>query len=124
MSLAEKIEKIKKEPEHIRLRYVWLCVFLSMFFVITLWIFSLQANNTVETDEIDGIMDLNSFGEELDQQKKILQQTTKSIQDSSEKIETETETDRVSDVAGEIELTETVEKEVEQNTKPNFFPGE
>jgi hypothetical protein len=43
MSIADKIEEIRKKPEHVRLRYVWFFVVLSMLFVVALWIFSLKA---------------------------------------------------------------------------------
>ena len=44
MTLLEKIDAIRQQPEPVRLRYVWLCVSVSMFFVFTLWILSLQAH--------------------------------------------------------------------------------
>src|SRR3990172_10531621 len=43
MSIADKIEEIRKKPEYVRLRYVWFFVALSMLFVVALWIFSLKA---------------------------------------------------------------------------------
>ncbi len=42
MSISDKIEEIRKKPEHIRLRYVWAGVAVVMFFIIIIWIFSLQ----------------------------------------------------------------------------------
>lgn len=42
MSLSDKIEGIRQKPEHIRMRYVWFFVTLSMLFVIILWVFSLK----------------------------------------------------------------------------------
>ncbi len=44
MTLLEKLESIREQPESVRLRYVWLCVSVSMFFVFALWILSLQAS--------------------------------------------------------------------------------
>lgn len=44
MSLIKKIEHIRQQPEAVRLRYVWLCVSVSMFFVFTIWILSVQTN--------------------------------------------------------------------------------
>ena len=38
--LLRKIEAIRKEPEHVRMRYVFLSVAVSMIFVILLWMFS------------------------------------------------------------------------------------
>ncbi len=39
--LFDKIEAIRKEPEHVRMRYVFLSVAVSMAFVVLLWIFSI-----------------------------------------------------------------------------------
>ncbi len=44
MSIAEKLEHIRKQPEHIRVRYVFLCVGVSMVFVLVLWLVSLGQN--------------------------------------------------------------------------------
>ncbi len=41
MNISEKIAQIRKQPEHIRLRWVWGSVAVSMFFIITIWIFSI-----------------------------------------------------------------------------------
>ena len=41
-SLWEKIEKIRQEPEHIRVRYVMLSVSVSMVFIIGIWLLSVQ----------------------------------------------------------------------------------
>lgn len=38
--ILQKIEAIRKEPEHVRMRYVFLSVAVSMIFVILLWMFS------------------------------------------------------------------------------------
>ena len=43
MNISEKIEKIRKQPEHVRLRYVWICVIASMFVVLMLWFFSIAS---------------------------------------------------------------------------------
>ncbi len=40
--IAEKIDEIRKKPEHIRVWYVWIAVFIVMFFVIIIWIFTLK----------------------------------------------------------------------------------
>jgi hypothetical protein len=42
MSISNKIEEIRKKPEHIRMRYVWLAVAVSMFFILVIWVFSLE----------------------------------------------------------------------------------
>jgi hypothetical protein len=42
MDLNKKIEEIRRKPEHIRLRYVWGSVAISMIFIVIIWIFSLN----------------------------------------------------------------------------------
>jgi hypothetical protein len=49
MGLYEKIEEIREKPEHIRMRYVWAMVAISMIFVILIWIFSLVGNRNPES---------------------------------------------------------------------------
>jgi hypothetical protein len=43
MNISEKIARIRRQPEHVRLRYVWGCVAVSMFIVLAIWIFSISA---------------------------------------------------------------------------------
>lgn len=50
MGLIDKIEEIRKKPEYIRRRYVWIGVFISMIFVMIIWIFSFKL--TVKPVEI------------------------------------------------------------------------
>jgi hypothetical protein len=44
MGLYEKIEEIRGKPEHIRMRYVWAMVAITMIFVVAIWFFSLMSN--------------------------------------------------------------------------------
>ncbi|MEI8096725.1 MAG: hypothetical protein WCG73_01310 [Candidatus Moraniibacteriota bacterium] len=39
--LWEKIESIRQEPEHIRMRYVLGCLTVSMVFIVGIWMLSL-----------------------------------------------------------------------------------
>lgn len=43
MNLIKKIEEIRRQPEHVRMRYVWLCVAVSMACVVALWFFSMAS---------------------------------------------------------------------------------
>lgn len=45
MSLQGKLDEIRRKPEHIRIRYVWMWVAISMVFVIAIWIVSIVAQN-------------------------------------------------------------------------------
>lgn len=40
--LWEKIEWIRKQPEHIRMRYVFGCLAVSMAFIVGIWLLSLK----------------------------------------------------------------------------------
>lgn len=42
--IIEKIEEIRRKPEHVRVWYAWASVLVVMFFVIVIWIFTLQEN--------------------------------------------------------------------------------
>ncbi|HBI17386.1 MAG: hypothetical protein UR60_C0007G0010 [Candidatus Moranbacteria bacterium GW2011_GWF2_34_56] len=42
MNITDKIEEIRRKPEHERVRYVWAMVSLSMIFVIFIWFFSFK----------------------------------------------------------------------------------
>jgi K+-transporting ATPase A subunit len=51
MNIQEKLEEIKKQPEHIRMRYVIAFVSVSMFFVLVIWVISLkQKFKTIQND--------------------------------------------------------------------------
>lgn len=42
MDINKKIEEIRQKPEHIRIRYVWGMVAISMLFIIIIWLFSID----------------------------------------------------------------------------------
>lgn len=50
MNIKQKIEQIQKKPEHIRMRYVWGCVVVLMFFIVVLWVFSMTAGRVPENN--------------------------------------------------------------------------
>jgi len=42
--IERKIEEIRQKPEHVRVWYAWVGVLVTMFFVVLIWIFTLQEN--------------------------------------------------------------------------------
>ena len=44
MGIIENLERIREKPEHIRIRYVFACVFFCMVFIFFLWFASLRQN--------------------------------------------------------------------------------
>lgn len=57
--LIEKIEAIRREPEHIRMRYVMLSVLVSMVLVLILWIFSIYEGFRSVADQPTSIPEMN-----------------------------------------------------------------
>jgi Na+/H+-translocating membrane pyrophosphatase len=71
-----KIEKIRKQPEHIRLRWAWGMTIAAMVIVVILWMisFSTQRNESVN-DEAGG----SEVIQELSNQKDAIKDTTDQI---------------------------------------------
>ena len=59
--IEKKVEYIREQPEHIRMRYVWLTVGMVMFLIIFIWLVSLRTSflqihtDTKSQQEIDAI---------------------------------------------------------------------
>lgn len=60
MSISEKIEEIRQKPEHIRLRYVWIGVTVSMIFILFIWFFSLKNSFQSIPEENEQISELKN----------------------------------------------------------------
>ncbi len=61
MDIAKKIEKIRQQPEYIRLRWVWGSVIFSMLIIFTIWLFSITVmfrdgkSNTTESNVVSDL---------------------------------------------------------------------
>lgn len=80
MGIAEKLEEIRKQPEHIRMRYLLACVFVCMVFVFFLWIVSLRQNfenmkNGNGAQKVTVPEDLQKAVKEMEQQSKEIKDT-------------------------------------------------
>ena len=78
MNINRKLDEIRQQPEHIRIRYVWFMVIVSMFLVILIWIFSFKT--AVKSTSSDKAI-LPDFKNSLESQK----QEMPSIQDFMDK---------------------------------------
>ena len=86
MNIQNKIDEIRRKPEHIRIRYAWACSIAVTFLVVIIWIVSLVAENKKENaaelipnkDEI-----VNQFNG-LNDQKKSIEDAAKQIKNSAE----------------------------------------
>jgi hypothetical protein len=53
MSIQDKINDIRRKPEHIRMRYVLGCTAFSMIFVLAIWVFSLISGRSGADNDPD-----------------------------------------------------------------------
>jgi heme exporter protein D len=53
MNINKKIEQIRHQPEHVRVRYVWICVAISMLVVLMFWFFSIASMFAEEKNNSD-----------------------------------------------------------------------
>jgi hypothetical protein len=67
--IGRKIEEIRKKPEHVRVWYAWVGVLVAMFFVVLIWIFTLQENlsRSAPGDEIKKIQSRIPVGRPLEE---------------------------------------------------------
>ncbi|EKD58218.1 MAG: hypothetical protein ACD_56C00171G0002 [uncultured bacterium] len=70
MNISEKIAAIRKQPEHIRLRYVWACVGFSMLLIMIIWFFSIASlfQNDYEQTGTDSVETLKNQLQDINQQ--------------------------------------------------------
>jgi urea transporter len=78
MGLYEKIEEIRSKPEHIRMRYVWAMVAITMLFVLVIWFFSLKSGQAADPIIPSAITNSDAMSQ-LQQQKDSLQNTANGI---------------------------------------------
>lgn len=124
MNLSEKIEEIKRQPEHIRLRYVWFFVAISMVAVVSIWIFSIKANVGHVSSEINNIRsssDLNSVSDKLGEQKEALQSA---FDNSKEVIKNENSNKEDSSALEKSELSGNSEIAPIKTVDPNMAPAD
>ena len=79
MRLMDKIEDIRRKPEHIRLRYVWAMVAISMIFVVAIWFFSLGSSISEQANIKNSAGDLSGITSQLEQQKSSLTDSVDSL---------------------------------------------
>ncbi len=68
MDIIKKIEQIREKPEHIRMRYVIICVTISTLLIVGVWVMSLKSsfNNPKEiTEDENSLQILNNLKDDL-----------------------------------------------------------
>lgn len=87
MGIIDKIEQIRQKPEHIRMRYVWICVLVSMLFVLGIWVISFKANqqnNQNSAEQVGSDEIFNQFQEQKESLKNVTEGFQKSLQQSQD----------------------------------------
>lgn len=80
MNINQKIEEIRQKPEHIKIRYVWGGVAISMLFIITIWILSMKTSfQKIDSSEGQTLPDFRQSLEEINN----IKDSTPSIQEMS-----------------------------------------
>jgi len=76
MSIFDKIEKIRRQPEHVRLRWAWGLTAGSIILVLILWAILLKS----QTDNFSqGLTPGNDFSQQFDQQKKSIKDAAQQL---------------------------------------------
>jgi len=101
VSLIDFIQKIQKKPRYLRLQILWLAVFVSMIFIVSIWVVSLKSSLPETAEEVKE--PLEKLGKEMPSLKEAFKA---SINAFFEK-----------DLEEEFEKLESQEKNIEQAPK-------
>ncbi|MFA5986427.1 MAG: hypothetical protein WC819_03705 [Parcubacteria group bacterium] len=83
--IEKKIHDIQNEPEHIRLRYLWGAVLISMMLIVFIWVMSLKTTFLQVRNDKDMQKSLETLQEQLDTIKAPTDQQSVSIDDLLQK---------------------------------------
>lgn len=86
MGIYDKIEQIRQKPEHVRLRYVWICVAVSMVLVVFIWAISLK-NQNYQAQTSGEVAGQASIFDELKKQKDSLGQYQQEMSDIKDNVQ-------------------------------------
>ena len=123
IKIKEKIEQINKEPEHVRMKYVWICVAVSMFVIFIVWIFSIVSmftnKQSISVDNnSSGFADTQKQFQDLKEQAS----TLKSLNDQSIGAINEDNTNQQSSPSSSPSSRENVNLEIPQsNSYSNIY---
>lgn len=79
--IEKKVHDIRREPEHIRMRYMWGALALSMAVIIFIWIMSMKTNFLQIQNDPDMHQSLDTLQEQIDTIKAPAQEEPVSIDD-------------------------------------------
>ncbi|MFA6159756.1 MAG: hypothetical protein WC678_01545 [Parcubacteria group bacterium] len=81
MNIFNKIDEIRKQPDHIRLRWAWGLTAVGMFFIVIIWMISFSAQISSLKSEEKTVDNINngSAMQELSAQKKSIEDATSQL---------------------------------------------
>lgn len=81
MNIFNKIEEIRRQPDHIRLRWAWGLTAVGMFFIVIIWMisFSTQISGLKSEEKIENSLNNGSAMQELSAQKKSIEDATSQL---------------------------------------------
>jgi len=81
MNIFNKIDEIRKQPDHIRLRWAWGLTAVGMFFIVIIWMISFSAQISSLKSEEKPVNNINngSAMQELSAQKKSIEDATSQL---------------------------------------------
>ena len=79
MNILNKIEEIRKQPEHVRLRWAWGLTVIGMAVIIIIWMISLSAQISSMNEKEVSENKNKVMMEEFSQQKKSIEDATKQM---------------------------------------------
>jgi hypothetical protein len=85
MNLYEKIEEIRAKPEHVRVRYVWAMVAISMLFVLLIWAFSIGSQSGTKSQPASlNNLGSQSLSDQLQKQDNLVNNATSAPQNATQ----------------------------------------
>lgn len=88
MGLIDKIKKIRRKPEDIRMHYIWALTIISLILVLIVWLWSFSLEKRASW-RFFPLPDLTNSVKDSDEQKRDIQNTTEMINDSIRKAQEE-----------------------------------
>ncbi|MFZ2975004.1 MAG: hypothetical protein WA055_00035 [Candidatus Moraniibacteriota bacterium] len=81
MNIFNKIDEIRRQPDHIRLRWAWGLTAVGMFFIVIIWMISFSAQISSLKSEEKPVDNINngSAMQELSAQKKSIEDATSQL---------------------------------------------
>ena len=83
MNINNKLEEIRRKPEHIRLRYVWAMVAVSMALILAIWFISFKSSREEALPAVDNL-NTSVITDQFNQGKESLKNASEGFQSAFE----------------------------------------